>query len=834
MSETDSPSAGLQYSSQRGKELVREIIHKSLYDPHDYQLEGVCKSLDGCDLLSLLATGGGKTGFFSMFMLVLHTLSINPTLQAKFNIKFPIDPAMIIVYPTNGLEEEMARSFNNIGLPALAINSDTLQDARDRGQPSLWVQARSGYAMILLSPEQLVSSAFDSLLQNKIFQRRLVRLGIDEAHLLNSWGLQFRKTFTQLGFVRARMASHVKIIAVTATLMDGKPFNNVCDTLGLVRGQFHLVHRTNVRPELRMVFRRLSHGLGGLSFPDFAWIVRDDIRTVVYCPTIALTFRVTMYLMRQLPPSSQPTKRIRTYTALNWSRYNEETRNLLHDPDSSLQVVVATAAFMVGLDFATIARMVIAGHTATLDDLLQLAGRAGRDSTLVRDAQCITYLTNTACEDARRIVDGEPPRRNQKSVTQKKGGGKQGIQMDAAMADMIHAPCKTAAQNRLYNNPPPSDDLPCTCTSCAAKLSFTASPFPSSMCSCSGVDGTGCCPETNTKAAPAPIHAIASPSPIELLSTVAVAVASPVPSKPKRVDNNPVPRGLRVTRDMRPVAERRLDVFRYSVYNGTSSALYRCLPATAFLPLPAVKRLLDRFALYKSHEDLQELTKDYRYLHKHSQELWLVCEELAVTFEEMRRQKAEKKAKDKETKAMEAEKGGQARDEVDEDEPEEDGDENDLEVFEDELDSAPIDATSSSTAATPSNVLQPEPTSLVAATPAHPKNPGPSVRSTRSTIEACIPESMLLTFQVSASSSSTTPNAPRKPTPRTTHKRPASSDLTHSASVHLSPKRARISNVAPEKEVTKRKNQEPPLLPHLKSPKRRRIASDKENGFAGT
>jgi len=34
--------------------------HRLEYEPHDWQVEGVCQSLDGVDLLAITPTGSGK------------------------------------------------------------------------------------------------------------------------------------------------------------------------------------------------------------------------------------------------------------------------------------------------------------------------------------------------------------------------------------------------------------------------------------------------------------------------------------------------------------------------------------------------------------------------------------------------------------------------------------------------------------------------------------------------------------------------------------------------------------------------------------------------------
>lgn len=102
------PPSRIAFSSTEGQKLVRNLLRTLLpYDPHDHQLEGICKALDGIDLLATIATGAGKTGYFTMTMLVVLALQRDEALAARFTRTFPSHPAAIIIYPTNGLEEEM-------------------------------------------------------------------------------------------------------------------------------------------------------------------------------------------------------------------------------------------------------------------------------------------------------------------------------------------------------------------------------------------------------------------------------------------------------------------------------------------------------------------------------------------------------------------------------------------------------------------------------------------------------------------------------------------------------------------------------------------------------
>jgi len=114
-----------EFSTSEGHQLTRSVLRPLLlYDPHDDQLEGVCKMADGIDLMALTRTGLGKTGYFTMHMLFLIALSKDPSIVAPFKLKrkVPTNPAMVVVFPTNGVEEEMVRKYNNSAFSLLTLS----------------------------------------------------------------------------------------------------------------------------------------------------------------------------------------------------------------------------------------------------------------------------------------------------------------------------------------------------------------------------------------------------------------------------------------------------------------------------------------------------------------------------------------------------------------------------------------------------------------------------------------------------------------------------------------------------------------------------------------
>ncbi|KAI0733442.1 hypothetical protein C8Q72DRAFT_881463 [Fomitopsis betulina] len=146
------------FSSPGGIAFCRDIASKSLpWKPHDYQLEGACKALDGSDVLAITPTGSGKTGFLLVYMHVAQAIAKDPEMCPKdLRSRITADPCMVVVCPTKALEYDMEVTYTATGLGALVINADTKQSAQENGV-DIWQKARSGVAVILLSPEQLSS-----------------------------------------------------------------------------------------------------------------------------------------------------------------------------------------------------------------------------------------------------------------------------------------------------------------------------------------------------------------------------------------------------------------------------------------------------------------------------------------------------------------------------------------------------------------------------------------------------------------------------------------------------------------------------------------------------
>ncbi|KAJ7201498.1 P-loop containing nucleoside triphosphate hydrolase protein, partial [Mycena haematopus] len=468
--------ATFTWSSPDGYALVRRILEPTPlpYVPHDDQLEGVCKSLDGIHLFAITPTGSGKTGYYTIYMLVVLAVVADPTLCPSAS--FPSNPCLLVICPTIPLQLEMAVNMKLIGLEVIAINSETRSDALRIRNEELWVIARKKPNIILTGPEQLKSVEFEKALRDKEFYTRICGTGVDEVHLLNTWGVTFRKDFQQLGFIQARMDdSHNPWILTSATVRDGAPFDNICRLLGL-NGNFHLIRRSSFRPDIRFLFRELISPISGDSFPELHWIIEENRPSVLYAKTISLGSRIYADLLRKAGLTAT-TKRIRMYNSLNFESYNAETRDLMNkepDDDGYCQLIIGTDTLSVGVAMRGRVDAILVGDIEDTDELLQKLGRVNREKK-EDDARGVVYVSAAVRKNSEKVLADYDA-----GIPSKPGE----TPPDLSMPRLITAECKVKAQNDLYNNTP-LDPL-CTCATCKTN---PRPPLPTS-CNCSG-----CLPE---------------------------------------------------------------------------------------------------------------------------------------------------------------------------------------------------------------------------------------------------------------------------------------------------------------------------------------------------
>jgi hypothetical protein len=486
------------------------------------------------------------------------------------------------VLETDGFQDE---NMAKLGVSAVMINADSVASSRIRGE-NLWIKARTGISMIILGPEQLISKGFQDLLKHEPFFDRVCALGVDEIHLLLMWGLDFRKSFTQIGFMRARFRSGIPMIGLTATLLwDSKVSDAIFGMLGVNRGEFYLLRRSNSRHDIQILFRTLHSGIDGLYFPEFACFLKNYDKTIFFAATISLVFRLKIYLDSLLPPGVDRTLRVRTYHSLNWPDENLKTIALFKS-DPRCQIIVATNGLAQGNDISVIKTVIQVGEPESAEMFVQKPGRARPN---VDNPRAIFYISPTRQAKALTVLAQSDA---ENAADAKKEGT---VAMDRPVAQVIAARCKPFIQDELYNNP--EADSPCICKSCIAHPPATRP----AVCRCSG-----CLPE------------------------ISAEVYVPPPKQTKAPSD--IPQSQRLTKAMKAVGTSRLEAFRLMIWFEGSDRTMGLTPLTEFLPDVMIKYILDNFARYKQLADISDTVRGVAGMVDQDERLYCVVLELETTF----------------------------------------------------------------------------------------------------------------------------------------------------------------------------------------------------------
>jgi superfamily II DNA helicase RecQ len=243
---------------------------------------------------------------------------------------------------------------------------------------------------------------WERITDSELFRENLAFICVDETHLIAEWGDEFRPSFRHIGpFIRGRLPQHISVFALTATLQPGPPTRSICRSLGFQKDMFHLVRRSNERHNIQFLLSSLTHGLGGDIFPDLLQYLKDNRKSIIYCATIELCWRVYIYLLRLLPLGPQRLRRVRLYHAMYWEDENEQTVRMIRD-EPDCQVVVATVAFGQGFNIRVLLDSLMLGVPKTVAQTLQQAGRVARDQ--VSNGRAVVFVQSTAYKSAEKYL----------------------------------------------------------------------------------------------------------------------------------------------------------------------------------------------------------------------------------------------------------------------------------------------------------------------------------------------------------------------------------------------------------------------------------------------
>ena len=311
--------------------------------------------------LIALPTGSGKSLFCQLPALHWTRMGNDPT-----------GGLTIMVCPTVALVEDQYLS----ACTAFGVHDDqvikVIGDTQPRERQLLLNRIESGAASLaIMTPETVLGYANSSI--RKAAEAKNIRmLVIDEAHLIDSWGIKFRPAIQRLSDFRHLLIekdNNINTVLLSATL---KPH-----TIASIRklyssklDKFHIYNGSDIRREHDYVRNITKDKEERIRF--VSKILRLLPRPLILYTTTVLDAEEIYQHLRHLG-----VKRIRCFTGRTGGNEREE---IIRDwRNDRIDIVVATSAFGLGIDKSDVRAIIHATVPESLDRLYQEMGRGGRD-----------------------------------------------------------------------------------------------------------------------------------------------------------------------------------------------------------------------------------------------------------------------------------------------------------------------------------------------------------------------------------------------------------------------------------------------------------------------
>ncbi len=311
------------------------------------QREAIETLLTGRKLLLVAPTGGGKSLIYQLPATVLPGTTL-------------------VVSPLVSLMQDQVAALEARGVAATFLAATLPPDEIKRRMAGL---ARREYQIAYIAPERLAFPGFRGLAR----ELDCPLVAIDEAHCISEWGHDFRPDYLQIGELLQDLAG-ARVLACTATATPivrdeilarlGLPAETPQMVRGFARPNLGLrVHEVAGRDdEARVVDAALAEALGAPGAGRGTAIIYAPTRkeTEQECARLAgKKWRVAAY-----HAGLEGSIRDRASTAFR---------------DGSIELVVATNAFGMGIDRPDVRAVIHLAPPGSIESYYQEVGRAGRD-----------------------------------------------------------------------------------------------------------------------------------------------------------------------------------------------------------------------------------------------------------------------------------------------------------------------------------------------------------------------------------------------------------------------------------------------------------------------
>ena len=327
------------------------------------------------DIFVTAPTGAGKSAMFQI-----------PAIYIAEKYKL----LTIVISPLIGLMNDQVKNLEVKNYnQAKTINSDISPIVKDE----IISKVQEGeYDILYISPETLLSRRD---VEQLIGDRIIGMIVIDEAHIVTTWGKQFRPDYWYLGdhirtLRKNQRKKHGKAFVI-ATFTATAIYHGIEDMYEETKNSLHMLNPITYlgyvkRNDINIVIKKTKKdkkNKAEYETDKYDNIIKKALitnkKTLVYFPTVALIDRCYEYLMAK----GMGGQLARYHGSLDKSEKEESYQQFL---TGEKKVMLATKAFGMGIDIEDIDSVVHFAPTGNVCDYVQEIGRAARRPGLEGEA----------------------------------------------------------------------------------------------------------------------------------------------------------------------------------------------------------------------------------------------------------------------------------------------------------------------------------------------------------------------------------------------------------------------------------------------------------------
>ncbi|GMH36156.1 hypothetical protein BSKO_04024 [Bryopsis sp. KO-2023] len=341
-----------------------------------FQKEAIEGTLSKKDVLLVLPTGGGKSLTFQLPVL---------TLPNKFTV---------VICPLIALSKDQVNACLERDIDAELWNSEASEIQKKRIESEICSEEPS-LKLLYTTPESLWTPRLQKALQVAWEQGTLFSFAIDEAHCVSTWGHDFRPAYLGLSSLKENF-KEIPIIALTATCTI-EVQKSISEVLALkspiiIKASFN---RSNIAYQVR--FKELiGDGSKESALKDVADYIRSQAggNGIIY----ARLRKTCDWLASELGAMDIDAT---CYHAGKDMAVRNKVLSFFQE--GSVEVVVATIAFGMGIDKPDVRWVVHWDPPSSLEGFYQESGRAGRDG---EPSESVMYVSQEELEKIKKLERG--------------------------------------------------------------------------------------------------------------------------------------------------------------------------------------------------------------------------------------------------------------------------------------------------------------------------------------------------------------------------------------------------------------------------------------------